>query len=113
MLKSYPDDYFAANTVHLNRSYPWTTLDKNFGYRARFNRKQIPVFDLWNLLSYSFFHHRKYLINGARLMFHDVNEFPFKTSQLHYAPYLKTTDFIVVPKVEMIDDSLIIFTPEE
>lgn len=59
------------------------------------------------------FHHPKYLMSGLRVLLHNVDELPFKSSQLHYAPYFEKIHFVVTPVITRIDDSLIHFTPEE
>lgn len=98
----------------LNKTYPWKTSDKTFGFRARLSRKQVNLLELLQPIPPDrFFNHPKLLIDGARLMFHDVNEIPFKTNQVYYAPFMNTTDFIVTPDMDQIDDSLMGFTPEE
>jgi hypothetical protein len=60
-----------------------------------------------------FFHHPKYLMNGVRFFIHNVDELPFKSNQLYWAQYYRTTHFIVTPVATKLDDSLIEFTPEK
>jgi hypothetical protein len=105
---------FRSHSVDLNESYPWRTRDKDFGFRARFFRKPLGTLnDFYRYGRTKIFNHPKYLMSGARLMIHDVNEIPFKSSQVHYVQYLNYSNFGVKPVITRIDDSLIEFSPEE
>lgn len=108
-------DDFKSFSVELNETFPWKTKDHRFGFHVVLFRRQMYHSFIETLIygDLKFFHHPKYVMNAGRVMFHRVDELPFKTSQVFYAGYLNKTKFLVTPVITQLDDSLIASKPEE